>query len=40
MNAVIENILTRRSIRAFSERDIAREDLEEILKADFMHLVA
>ena len=33
MNAVIENILTRRSIRAFSEKEIARGDLEEILKA-------
>lgn len=33
MNAVIENILTRRSVRAFSEKDVARGDLEEILKA-------
>lgn len=33
MNAVIENILTRRSIRAFSEKDIKRDELEEILKA-------
>lgn len=33
MNTVIENILTRRSVRAFSEKDIARNELEEILKA-------
>lgn len=33
MNPVIENILTRRSIRAFSEKDIERTDLEQILKA-------
>ncbi|WP_054740895.1 nitroreductase family protein [Cellulosilyticum ruminicola] len=33
MNQIIENILTRRSVRVFSEKDIAREDLEQILKA-------
>lgn len=30
-NAVIENILERRSIRAFEERPVAREDLEAIV---------
>lgn len=33
MNAVIEAILTRRSIRAFNEKPIPREELNEILKA-------
>ena len=33
MNAVIENILTRRSYRSFTDRKIAREDLELIAKA-------
>ena len=33
MNAVIENILTRRSVRAFQDREIPREDLELIAKA-------
>ena len=33
MNAVIENILKRRSIRSFSEQKISREDLELIAKA-------
>jgi len=33
MNAVIENILTRRSIRSFSDKKISREDLELIAKA-------
>lgn len=32
MNTVIENILTRRSTRAFTAEDIARTDLEKILK--------
>lgn len=30
-NAVIENILTRRSVRAFEERPVPREDLEAIV---------
>ena len=33
MNAVLENILTRRSYRAFTEQKIAKEDLELIAKA-------
>ncbi len=33
MNAIIENILTRRSIRAFEEKEIPANQLEEILKA-------
>ena len=33
MNEVIKNLLSRRSIRSFSERHISREDLEIILKA-------
>ena len=32
MNSVIENILTRRSVRAFSEKEISREDLETLVK--------
>ena len=33
MNQVMETILTRRSVRAFNEKDIPREELEQILKA-------
>jgi nitroreductase len=33
MNVVLENILTRRSIRAFKEQQILEEDLNTILKA-------
>ena len=33
MNQVMENILTRRSVRGFNEKDISKETLEEILKA-------
>ncbi|MCI8517725.1 MAG: nitroreductase family protein [Hungatella sp.] len=33
MNAVMENLLTRRSVRAFEDREIPREELDEILKA-------
>lgn len=33
MNAVIENILTRRSVRAFEDKKIPREDMEVIVKA-------
>ena len=33
MNPVIENILTRRSVRAFNEKQIPRDELEQILKA-------
>lgn len=33
MNAVIENILTRRSIRAYEDKKISREELELIVKA-------
>lgn len=33
MNPVLENLLARRSIRAFSQREIPPEDLEQILKA-------
>lgn len=33
MNQVMENILTRRSVRAFNDQPIPREALEEILKA-------
>lgn len=32
MNGVIENILTRRSVRAFSEKEISREELELLVK--------
>lgn len=31
-NAVIENILTRRSVRAFQEKPIARETIETLLR--------
>ena len=30
MNAAMENILTRRSVRAFEEKEIPREELEQI----------
>lgn len=33
MNQVMDTILTRRSVRAFNEKDIPREELEQILKA-------
>lgn len=33
MNEVIKNLLTRRSVRSFTDRRIKREDLELILKA-------
>jgi len=33
MNAVMENLLTRRSIRAFEDREIPRDELDQILKA-------
>ena len=33
MNQVMENILTRRSVRGFNEKPIPREELEQILKA-------
>ncbi len=33
MNAVMENLLTRRSIRAFEDRPIPKEALDQILKA-------
>lgn len=33
MNAVMENLLTRRSIRAFENKEIPKEELEQILKA-------
>lgn len=33
MNAAMENILTRRSVRAFEEKEIPREELEQIAKA-------
>lgn len=33
MNAVIENILTRRSVRSFEDKKIPREDMELIVKA-------
>ena len=33
MNEVMKNILTRRSVRAFSEQDISREVLDQILQA-------
>lgn len=33
MNAVMENLLTRRSIRAFEEREIPAAELNQILKA-------
>ena len=33
MNAVMENLLTRRSIRAFEDRPIPKEELDQILKA-------
>ena len=33
MNAAMENILTRRSVRAFAEKEIPREELEQIAKA-------
>lgn len=32
MNSVIENILTRRSIRAFTEKEISKEDLDILVK--------
>lgn len=33
MNPVLQNILTRRSVRAFTDKKISREDLDLILKA-------
>lgn len=33
MNTVMENLLTRRSIRAFEDKEIPREELDQILKA-------
>lgn len=33
MNTVMENILTRRSIRAFQNKEIPREELEQIVQA-------
>lgn len=30
-NAVIENILDRRSVRAFTEEPVSREDLEAVV---------
>ena len=33
MNAVMENLLTRRSIRSFENREIPEEELDQILKA-------
>lgn len=33
MNAVMENLLTRRSIRAFENKEIPREELDQILRA-------
>ncbi len=33
MNIVIENLLTRRSVRAFQEKEIPMEELEQILEA-------
>lgn len=33
MNEVLENILTRRSIRSFQEKPVPRQDLETIVKA-------
>ena len=38
MNAAMENILTRRSVRSFEEKEIPREELEqiaEVLGADY-----
>ncbi len=33
MNTVIENILTRRSVREFSEKEVSLEDIQLLLKA-------
>ena len=33
MNAVMENLLTRRSTRDFQDKEIPRQELEQILKA-------
>lgn len=33
MNEIIQNILTRRSVRKFTEQPVSREDLELIIKA-------
>ncbi len=33
MNAVLDNILTRRSIRSYQQRQVPRDDLEAILEA-------
>ena len=33
MNAVMENILTRRSVRAFEKKPIPTEELDQILQA-------
>ena len=32
-NAVLDNILTRRSCRAYTDRPVSKEDLDTILKA-------
>lgn len=33
MNGVIENILTRRSVRAFTDKEISKEDIDLLVKA-------
>lgn len=33
MNSVIENILTRRSIRSFTDKEISKEDMDLLIKA-------
>lgn len=38
MNSIIENILTRRSIRTFRGTQISEEDLNTILTAEAMRL--
>ena len=33
MNAVMENLLTRRSVRAFEEKEIPQEVMEQLVQA-------
>ncbi len=40
MNQVIENILTRRSIRSFKDWPLAEDDLEQIVRAGSTHPAA
>lgn len=38
MNAIIENLLTRRSTRAFLQKEIPDNELNEILQLSLIHI--